>query len=114
MRGCEFFSSAFSSAHPVRRRPSGEEPNILFIAVDVLTSLRPTTTGVYVLLPWFRDVAELKDLTTPPQHFRNKNFVRCFLLTVSFMDAQHGRVLDALEKSGHAENTVIVLWSEHG
>ena len=30
------------------------------------------------------------------------------------MDAQLGRVLDALEKSGHAENTVIVLWSDHG
>lgn len=43
-----------------------------------------------------------------------KNFVRSYLATISFMDAQLGRVLDALEKSGHAENTVIVLWSDHG
>lgn len=43
-----------------------------------------------------------------------KNFVRSYLATISFMDAQLGRVLDALEKSGHADNTIIVLWSDHG
>lgn len=43
-----------------------------------------------------------------------KNLVRSYLACTSFMDAQLGRVLDALEKSGHAENTVIVLWSDHG
>jgi arylsulfatase A-like enzyme len=43
-----------------------------------------------------------------------KNLVRSYLASISFMDAQLGRVLDALEKSGHAGNTVIVLWSDHG
>ena len=35
-------------------------------------------------------------------------------MTISFADAQIGRVLDALEKSEHADNTVIVLWGDHG
>ncbi len=43
-----------------------------------------------------------------------KNLVRSYLASVSFMDAQLGRVLDALEKSPHAKNTIIVLWSDHG
>ena len=30
------------------------------------------------------------------------------------MDSQVGRVLDALEASGRAENTIVVLWSDHG
>ena len=37
-----------------------------------------------------------------------------YLACVSFVDAQVGKVADALEASGHADDTVIVLWSDHG
>ena len=40
--------------------------------------------------------------------------VRGYLASISFMDAQVGRVLDALEASGHAAGTIVVLWSDHG
>lgn len=43
-----------------------------------------------------------------------KEAVRAYLASISFADAQLGRVLDALNKSPHAGNTVIVLWSDHG
>lgn len=42
------------------------------------------------------------------------NLVRSYLASTSFVDAQIGRLLEALERSGHAKNTVIVLWSDHG
>ena len=32
----------------------------------------------------------------------------------SYMDAQLGRVLDALEKEGLADKTIVVLWGDHG
>jgi arylsulfatase A-like enzyme len=38
----------------------------------------------------------------------------CEPITVSFVDALVGRVIDAVDKSPHAENTWIVLWSDHG
>ena len=41
-------------------------------------------------------------------------FVRSYLAAISFMDKQVGRVLDALDESGQIENTLIVLWSDHG
>lgn len=42
------------------------------------------------------------------------NFVRAYLASISFVDSQVGRVLDALEASGKSDNTVVVLWSDHG
>ena len=40
--------------------------------------------------------------------------VRAYLASTSSMDSQIGRVLEALEKTGRAKDTVIVLWSDHG
>ena len=37
-----------------------------------------------------------------------------YYAAASYMDAQVGLVLDALEKEGLASNTVIVLWGDHG
>lgn len=43
-----------------------------------------------------------------------RSLVRAYLACTSFMDSQVGRVVEALEKSGRADNTIIVLWSDHG
>jgi arylsulfatase A-like enzyme len=40
--------------------------------------------------------------------------VKSYLACVSFIDAQVGRLLDALDTSPHAANTIIVLWGDHG
>ena len=39
---------------------------------------------------------------------------RGYLAAVNFTDDNVGRVLDALEKSPYASNTIIILWSDHG
>jgi arylsulfatase A-like enzyme len=33
---------------------------------------------------------------------------------VSYTDAQVGKLLDALEASGEADNTIVILWGDHG
>jgi arylsulfatase A-like enzyme len=40
--------------------------------------------------------------------------VRAYLASISFVDGQVGRLLDALDASGQADRTVVVLWSDHG
>ena len=40
--------------------------------------------------------------------------VQGYLASIAFADAQVGRLLDALEKSPYADNTIIVLWGDHG
>ena len=40
--------------------------------------------------------------------------VQAYLASISFADALVGRLLDALDASPHAKNTIVVLWSDHG
>jgi arylsulfatase A-like enzyme len=40
--------------------------------------------------------------------------VQAYLSSISFADALVGRLLGALEKSSHRDNTIIMVWSDHG
>jgi arylsulfatase A-like enzyme len=48
------------------------------------------------------------------KHGQWRKAVQAYLASISFTDACVGRVIDALDKSPHARDTVIVLWSDHG
>ncbi|QBY04212.1 DUF4976 domain-containing protein [Thalassotalea sp. HSM 43] len=43
-----------------------------------------------------------------------RQYYQAYMASVSFMDAQVGKVLDALNNSSFKENTIIVLTSDHG
>ena len=64
------------------------------------------------------DITRLKHVA-PTHEWVTKNkqwkpLVQSYLACVSFVDAQVGRVVDALEKSEYADNTYIVLFTDHG
>ena len=72
-------------------------------------------------------VSDLDDIPAEPNSFRkvgdDKRFKkdkawedvrRSYLACVSWADYNVGRLLDALEKSDYADNTIVVLWSDHG
>jgi arylsulfatase A-like enzyme len=40
--------------------------------------------------------------------------VQAYLATITFVDDQVGRLIKALDESGRADKTVIVLWGDHG
>ncbi len=48
------------------------------------------------------------------QSGRWREAVQAYLATIAFADAQVGRLIDALEKSEYADNTIVCLWSDHG
>ncbi len=43
-----------------------------------------------------------------------RNAVSAYLACITFADAQLGRILDELDNSPYADNTLIVAWSDHG
>ena len=43
-----------------------------------------------------------------------RQLVHGYYAAVSYTDAQLGRVLDALKENGFADNTVVILWGDHG
>lgn len=45
---------------------------------------------------------------------RQKKAVGGYYACVSYVDAQVGKVLDALEESGQADNTIVIFTSDHG
>jgi iduronate 2-sulfatase len=43
-----------------------------------------------------------------------RTLIHGYYAGVSYVDAQIGKVLDELDRSGLAENTIVVLWGDHG
>lgn len=91
----------------------------------------------YIAPKKYFDLYPLEKITLPvepPEHIRNipkpalftdplywglnetqrKEVIQAYYAAVTFMDAQLGRVLDAVEELGISDNTIIVFWSDHG
>lgn len=55
-----------------------------------------------------------KDYFTVKKYNKQKEPVQAYLACINYADACVGIVLDALAKSKYANNTIIVLWGDHG
>ncbi|MDB4749864.1 sulfatase-like hydrolase/transferase [Rubripirellula sp.] len=47
------------------------------------------------------------------KHNKQRGLTHACLASISFIDHGVGIIMDALKSSPHADNTLIVLWSEH-
>lgn len=48
------------------------------------------------------------------RHGKQRSLTHAYLASISFVDHCVGLVVDALKTSPHADNTIVVLWSDHG
>lgn len=123
-----------AEAEWVLERCSNREKRPFFLAVGFF---RPHTPYVAPKVPWFDMYSEqsmpivtgveadLQDLPAAAlgsqkkeqqamSDVQKRQARQAYYASISFMDAQVGRLLDALERLGLAENTVIVFTSDHG
>jgi iduronate 2-sulfatase len=70
-------------------------------------SYAPTSWGE---LRQYQDMPE-KGPVTPEQQ---RHLIHGYYAATSYMDAQLGKVLDALDATGLASNTIIAFWGDHG
>jgi arylsulfatase A-like enzyme len=61
-----------------------------------------------------KDLARNRYFAHIQAHKQWKQGIQGYLASIYFADAMLGRVIDALEKGPHADNTIVALWSDHG
>jgi arylsulfatase A-like enzyme len=86
--------------------------------LDTLQLPKTVADDLQDISPYGIDITRLEHVAPTHewvmQNQQWKPLVQSYLACVSFVDAQIGRVLAALETSQYADNTYVVLFSDHG
>ena len=106
-----------------------EKPHLPFVAPKKYFDLYPPA-GEIKLPPDMRapkgappiamtNWAELRPYTGIPKkgplpEQQAKEMIRAYYASVSYMDAQVGRLLDELDRQKLRDNTIVILWGDHG
>ena len=66
----------------------------------------------YTDIPPLASFSDIKNVELPDEKARE--LIHGYYACISYMDAQVGKVLDALREKGLEKNTIIVFWGDHG
>lgn len=82
-----------------------------------LASVKTPPEGAPSYAPQFggelRQYKDVPDNGPIPEDLQ-RTLIHGYHAAISYMDAQLGRVLDELDRLGLAQNTIIILWGDHG
>lgn len=85
------------------------------VPMDALPPAKARVQDGHVRHPWVERLARYNDLDGQlATDERRRLATACYLALVNFMDEQVGRIVDALDAHGLAEDTLLVYTSDHG
>ena len=99
----------FTPADALARYPAATMPLPPVKADDLADVPAGARTLMHRWARMFRGIMQADD---PPAKWREA--VAAYAAGATYADEQLGRILDALDASPHRDNTVIVVWSDHG
>lgn len=103
-----FLPRKYFEMHPLEniQLPERNENDLDDLPDSVLNGYeKPSKVGTVNRFYWTQE---------EPGEERLKQVTQAYLASVSFADAMVGHVLDALDDSGRADATIVVLWTDHG
>ncbi|QUI25410.1 sulfatase [Vallitalea pronyensis] len=99
------------------------EDNPFFLCVGINPPHNPYTEKEHTDMEMFDkyyseervpDIWHLLNRPNVPENAEAINFVRYYFSSVTGIDRQFGRIIEALESKGELENTIVVFSSDHG
>lgn len=87
--------------------------------IEIPEKAKPEGSSSYAFVNWsgelnkYHGIEKYKSDGFLPDEI-SRNLIHGYYASVSMVDAQVGKLLDELDKSGLRENTIIVLWGDHG
>ncbi len=66
----------------------------------------------YTDIPPLKSFSDIESDLLPVE--KQKELIHGYYAAISYIDAQVGKVLNALDSLGMADNTVVILWGDHG
>lgn len=87
---------------------------------DFLTRMDPTSVPAPLFEPHDLDQQErlssidFQSRPQAPDTYDSQRMVAAYYAQIEFIDAQVGRILDALERTGQRDNTIVMFMSDHG
>lgn len=88
-------------------------------AIELAEFQNPPAGSPKIALKGFGGISELGAYSDIPREAElseelQRRLIHGYMATVSYVDAQVGKLMDRLETLGLAENTIICLWGDHG
>ncbi|MDZ7723275.1 MAG: sulfatase-like hydrolase/transferase [candidate division KSB1 bacterium] len=91
-----------------------DEIELVKIKKDDLNDIFPQGKESYTSNTIHWGFMKYERLTRTDRDQALREWTQAYLANVSFLDAQIGKILDALENSRYAENTLVLFTSDHG